>query len=76
MCDRIAGDGIDRARLQSAMPTAVFTGARYGKEPAEAYASMDVFAYLVSTRRSAKSCREALVPGLPVTLRTPADRVI
>ena len=32
----IVGDGVDRAKLQSAMPTAVFTGALYGEDLATA----------------------------------------
>ncbi len=39
----IVGDGVNQRKLQSAMPSAVFTGAKYGAELAAAYASMDVF---------------------------------
>src|SRR5262249_53718695 len=33
----IVGDGVDREKLQSAMPSALFTGALYGEELAAAY---------------------------------------
>jgi phosphatidylinositol alpha 1,6-mannosyltransferase len=62
----VVGDGVDEAKLQSAMPTAVFTGALYGEELSAAYASMDVFVHTGEHETFCQVVQEALASGLPV----------
>jgi phosphatidylinositol alpha 1,6-mannosyltransferase len=62
----VVGDGVDKAKLEKLMPTAVFTGALYGQELAAAYASMDVFVHPGEHETFCQAVQEALASGLPV----------
>lgn len=62
----IVGDGVDKSRLQSLMPSAVFTGALHGPELAAAYASMDVFVHTGEHETFCQTVQEALASGVPV----------
>jgi phosphatidylinositol alpha 1,6-mannosyltransferase len=62
----VVGAGVDQAKLESAMPSAIFTGALYGAELAAAYASMDVFVHPGEHETFCQAVQEAMASGLPV----------
>lgn len=62
----VVGDGVDRTKLESLMPSAVFTGALYGAELAAAYASMDVFVHAGEHETFCQAVQEAMASGVPV----------
>lgn len=62
----VVGDGVDRAKLESSLPNAVFTGALYGEQLATAYASMDVFVHPGDHETFCQAVQEAMASGLPV----------
>jgi phosphatidylinositol alpha 1,6-mannosyltransferase len=62
----VVGDGVDKAKLETLMPTAIFTGALYGSELAAAYASMDVFVHPGEHETFCQAVQEAMASGLPV----------
>jgi len=62
----IVGAGVDRSKLESALPRAVFTGALYGEALSTAYASMDVFVHPGEHETFCQAVQEAMASGLPV----------
>jgi phosphatidylinositol alpha 1,6-mannosyltransferase len=62
----VVGDGVDRGKLETLMPSAVFTGALYGPELAAAYASMDAFVHPGEHETFCQAVQEAMASGVPV----------
>jgi phosphatidylinositol alpha 1,6-mannosyltransferase len=62
----VVGDGVDRAKLETVLPSAVFTGALYGEALNAAYASMDVFVHPGEHETFCQAVQEAMASGLPV----------
>jgi phosphatidylinositol alpha 1,6-mannosyltransferase len=62
----VVGDGVYRAKLETLMPTAIFTGELHGAALAAAYASMDVFVHPGEHETFCQAVQEAMASGLPV----------
>ncbi|KAA0110665.1 glycosyltransferase family 1 protein [Mycolicibacterium sp. P1-5] len=62
----IVGDGVDRDKLRTLMPSAIFTGALYGEQLSAAYASMDVFVHPGEHETFCQAVQEAMASGVPV----------
>jgi glycosyltransferase involved in cell wall biosynthesis len=72
----VIGDGPDREKLERAHPEVLFTGAKFGRELAEAYAQADVFVFPSKTDTFGNVILEALASGVPVAaypVMGPAD---
>jgi glycosyltransferase involved in cell wall biosynthesis len=62
----VIGDGPDRVALESAYPSAVFLGFRFGIELAQTLSSADVFVFPSRTDTFGLVLLEALASGVPV----------
>lgn len=62
----VVGDGVERERLRTLLPSAVFTGALYGSQLSAAYASMDVFVHPGEHETFCQAVQEAMASGVPV----------
>ncbi|MGV9797554.1 glycosyltransferase family 4 protein [Mycobacterium sp. NPDC003449] len=62
----VVGDGVDRDKLGSVLPSAVFTGELRGEALSAAYASMDVFVHPGEHETFCQAVQEAMASGLPV----------
>lgn len=62
----VVGDGVDRNKLGSVLPSAIFTGELRGEALAAAYASMDVFVHPGEHETFCQAVQEAMASGLPV----------
>ncbi|EPH02343.1 hypothetical protein HMPREF1531_01649 [Propionibacterium sp. oral taxon 192 str. F0372] len=62
----IVGDGPERAKLEKAIPQAVFTGVRTGEDLPRHLASMDLFVHPGEMETFGQAIQEAQASGLPV----------
>jgi glycosyltransferase involved in cell wall biosynthesis len=62
----VVGDGPLRADLEKRYPKALFTGQKFGKDLAHAYAQADVFVFPSKTDTFGNTILEALASGIPV----------
>jgi glycosyltransferase involved in cell wall biosynthesis len=62
----VVGDGPARAELAARHPDVLFTGVKFGKELADAYAQADVFVFPSKTDTFGNTILEALASGVPV----------
>lgn len=72
----VIGDGPDLDKLRRTYPAVRFTGAKFGRELAEAYAQADVFVFPSKTDTFGNVILEALASGVPVAaypVTGPAD---
>ncbi|MCX8996633.1 glycosyltransferase family 1 protein [Rhizobiaceae bacterium BDR2-2] len=72
----VVGDGPVRAALERRYPDVLFTGAKFGRELAAAYAQADVFVFPSKTDTFGNTILEALASGVPVAAHPvtgPAD---
>lgn len=61
----IVGDGPDVAALKQALPTAVFTGGKYGEDLPIAFASLDIFVHTGQFETFCQAIQEAHASGVP-----------